>query len=123
ASTSTPRHPKNQQGSCAKRRLKSLRRSNKRCLEFRNNGLARPATPRGFSLYYMERRGTQVVRERSAKPLCVSSILTRASKFKVIQSRKVGGTSPGGRPEDRSAGNLDAHREGRRLAQVLETGC
>src|SRR5437016_839783 len=26
-------------------------------------------------------RGTQVVRERSAKPLCVSSILTRASKL------------------------------------------
>jgi hypothetical protein len=30
-------------------------------------------------------RGTQVVRERSAKPLCVSSILTRASnKFLAI---------------------------------------
>jgi hypothetical protein len=28
-----------------------------------------------------ERRGTQVVRERSAKPLCVGSIPTRASKF------------------------------------------
>ena len=27
------------------------------------------------------RRGTQVVRERSAKPLCVGSIPTRASKF------------------------------------------
>jgi hypothetical protein len=26
-------------------------------------------------------RGTQVVRERSAKPLCVGSIPTRASKF------------------------------------------
>ena len=30
------------------------------------------------------RRGTQVVRERSAKPLCVGSIPTRASKFPQI---------------------------------------
>ena len=29
----------------------------------------------------LTRRGTQVVRERSAKPLCVGSIPTRASKF------------------------------------------
>ena len=29
----------------------------------------------------LPRRGTQVVRERSAKPLCVGSIPTRASKF------------------------------------------
>jgi hypothetical protein len=29
------------------------------------------------------RRGTQVVRERSAKPLCVGSIPTRASKFPI----------------------------------------
>ena len=32
-------------------------------------------------------RGTQVVRERSAKPLCVGSIPTRASKFKGHQTR------------------------------------
>ena len=32
--------------------------------------------------YFIEQgRGTQVVRERSAKPLCVGSIPTRASKF------------------------------------------
>ena len=30
-------------------------------------------------------RGTQVVRERSAKPLCVSSILTRASTSKILK--------------------------------------
>ena len=33
-----------------------------------------------FRLQLFQGRGTQVVRERSAKPLCVSSILTRASK-------------------------------------------
>jgi hypothetical protein len=34
-------------------------------------------------------RGTQVVRERSAKPLCVGSIPTRASKFlEIFQSKK-----------------------------------
>jgi hypothetical protein len=31
------------------------------------------------------RRGTQVVRERSAKPLCVGSIPTRASNFQIPQ--------------------------------------
>ena len=31
-------------------------------------------------------RGTQVVRERSAKPLCVGSIPTRASKFYLLSS-------------------------------------
>jgi hypothetical protein len=31
----------------------------------------------------LKRRGTQVVRERSAKPLYVSSILTRASNLPV----------------------------------------
>ena len=34
---------------------------------------------RGSYLYVEGRRGTQVVRERSAKPLCVGSIPTRAS--------------------------------------------
>jgi hypothetical protein len=37
------------------------------------------------------RRGTQVVRERSAKPLCVGSIPTRASKFPPIESSKSAG--------------------------------
>jgi len=32
------------------------------------------------------RRGTQVVRERSAKPLCVGSIPTRASKLRLFLS-------------------------------------
>lgn len=32
-------------------------------------------------LIYCSGRGTQVVRERSAKPLCVGSIPTRASKL------------------------------------------
>jgi hypothetical protein len=32
------------------------------------------------------RRGTQVVRERSAKPLCVGSIPTRASTFSVSEA-------------------------------------
>jgi hypothetical protein len=31
-------------------------------------------------------RGTQVVRERSAKPLCVGSIPTRASKIKAAKA-------------------------------------
>ena len=36
----------------------------------------------GFGGWFLcRRRGTQVVRERSAKPLCVGSIPTRASKF------------------------------------------
>ena len=35
---------------------------------------------RSFCLFE-QGRGTQVVRERSAKPLCVGSIPTRASKF------------------------------------------
>ncbi|MCU1250793.1 MAG: hypothetical protein JWQ49_3822 [Edaphobacter sp.] len=35
----------------------------------------------GRSRQAQPRRGTQVVRERSAKPLCVGSIPTRASKF------------------------------------------
>ena len=33
-------------------------------------------------------RGTQVVRERSAKPLCVGSIPTRASNFNSVQPNK-----------------------------------
>jgi hypothetical protein len=33
------------------------------------------------AVFLCRRRGTQVVRERSAKPLCVGSIPTRASKF------------------------------------------
>ena len=33
------------------------------------------------------RRGTQVVRERSAKPLYVGSIPTRASTFKLLKTR------------------------------------
>ena len=33
-------------------------------------------------------RGTQVVRERSAKPLCVGSIPTRASNISSVQSGK-----------------------------------
>jgi hypothetical protein len=37
-----------------------------------------------ISLIYCLGRGTQVVRERSAKPLYVSSILTRASKFSLL---------------------------------------
>ena len=35
----------------------------------------------GWSGLALQGRGTQVVRERSAKPLCVGSIPTRASKF------------------------------------------
>ncbi len=42
----------------------------------RQNGLF----PHG-TLTYVQGRGTQVVRERSAKPLCVGSIPTRASSF------------------------------------------
>jgi hypothetical protein len=38
-------------------------------------------TPRGFGILLVSRRGTQEVRERSAKPLCVGSIPTRASKM------------------------------------------
>ena len=34
----------------------------------------------------LPRRGTQVVRERSAKPLCVGSIPTRASNFSATNS-------------------------------------
>ena len=33
-------------------------------------------------------RGTQVVRERSAKPLCVGSIPTRASKFPELIAKR-----------------------------------
>jgi hypothetical protein len=40
------------------------------------DGLFLPGT-----LTYGQGRGTQVVRERSAKPLCVGSIPTRASKI------------------------------------------
>ena len=46
-----------------------------------------PADPaRSFRLVVglTEGRGTQVVRERSAKPLCVGSIPTRASNLLVI---------------------------------------
>src|SRR5215471_14885707 len=37
--------------------------------------------PKFFDIILSGWRGTQVVRERSAKPLCVGSIPTRASKF------------------------------------------
>src|SRR6201996_7976029 len=37
--------------------------------------------PAGQNHIALPRRGTQVVRERSAKPLCVGSIPTRASKL------------------------------------------
>jgi hypothetical protein len=38
--------------------------------------------------YFIEQgRGTQVVRERSAKPLCVGSIPTRASKIQAHKTR------------------------------------
>ena len=36
-----------------------------------------------------QRRGTQVVRERSAKPLCVGSIPTRASKFILLKLKRL----------------------------------
>jgi hypothetical protein len=39
--------------------------------------------------YLVLGRGTQVVRERSAKPLCVSSILTRASTFKILKTNRI----------------------------------
>ena len=42
-------------------------------------GLERVSSPPG--------RGTQVVRERSAKPLCVGSIPTRASTLKALKTR------------------------------------
>ena len=40
-----------------------------------------PYNLQGWNNLPTKRRGTQVVRERSAKPLCVGSIPTRASKF------------------------------------------
>jgi hypothetical protein len=44
-------------------------------------GTLLPHIQQGRSRQAQPRRGTQVVRERSAKPLCVGSIPTRASKF------------------------------------------
>ena len=44
---------------------------------------ARVYAVRGRQEFYPLRRGTQVVRERSAKPLCVGSIPTRASNISV----------------------------------------
>jgi hypothetical protein len=44
--------------------------------------------PAGQNHIAHPRRGTQVVRERSAKPLCVGSIPTRASKISLIMSIK-----------------------------------
>jgi hypothetical protein len=46
--------------------------------------------PLGTLIYYPARRGTQVVRERSAKPLCVGSIPTRASNLSSDPSRRSG---------------------------------
>jgi hypothetical protein len=48
-----------------------------------------------FAIIRRLRRGTQVVRERSAKPLCVGSIPTRASRISVVnyRGRTVGGRS------------------------------
>ena len=40
-----------------------------------------PVVEQGFFQHASFRRGTQVVRERSAKPLYVGSIPTRASSF------------------------------------------
>ena len=53
----------------------------------RSSGVSLPAfpTPAAAVLVspYLVGRGTQVVRERSAKPLCVGSIPTRASNLSV----------------------------------------
>ncbi len=42
----------------------------------------------------LPRRGTQVVRERSAKPLCVGSIPTRASNF-FVHTEQLGSPTVG----------------------------
>ena len=44
------------------------------------------APARVYALSFGSGRGTQVVRERSAKPLCVGSIPTRASKISLRHS-------------------------------------
>lgn len=71
------------------------------------------------SLQFLPERGMNNLRVFNEPD---DSIPARVSQFKVIQSRKVG-RPPVDALKDKSAGNLDAHREGRRLAQVLEMGC
>ena len=75
-----PRRPKSPRDSCARRNWKSPSRKSRpkeRCCK----GNPRLRANRVFAIIERLRRGTQVVRERSAKPLCVGSIPTRASKI------------------------------------------
>ena len=51
-------------------------------------GLHFPIHSAGLTMKQPMRRGTQVVRERSAKPLCVGSIPTRASNSPPKESRR-----------------------------------
>jgi hypothetical protein len=68
-------------GSTPVSRSNNLNLNRLRLRKFRLHTTVRCVWPRGVWLwgFFCLRRGTQVVRERSAKPLCVGSIPTRAS--------------------------------------------